>query len=272
MIDRELEQIKHLDAPITLRTPASKTALANAVSHFVENPDQELLFRFCTNASVTTERPSPFEDRSAAIEIWEKLRKGKLKKKDASERLDNLLPFLSDLKKPDDADKAAWEQFLEQVGKWSTEDLKKFIGRFEWSTQLPSAVDIVSKIEAKLVALKVSPTVANDVYARLFLHVMGKVSQRGIKELKRDEIDQFLKLPKLGEASQKQLAFLNTQVFSNTARIEALETVSKRLAATINEVKTQILAQEFGEPVSIQLTTAIGEIRTELPPQSCNRR
>ena len=266
MIDRELEQIKHLDTPVTLRTPASKTALANAVSHFVENPGQELLFRFCTNASVTTERPSPFEDRSAAIEIWEKLRKGKLKKKDASERLDNLLSFLSDLKKPDDTDKAAWEQFLEQVGKWSTEDLKKFIGRFEWSTQLPSAVDIVSKIEAKLVALKVSPTVANDVYARLFLHVMGKVSQRGIKELKRDEIDQFLKLPKLGEAPQKQLAFLNTQVFSNTARIEALETASKRLAATVNEVKTQMLSQEFGEPVSIQLTTAIGEIRTELPP------
>ena len=106
MIDRELEQIKHLDKPVTLRTPASKTALANAVSHFVENPDQELLFRFCTNASVTTEHPSPFEDRSAAIEIWEKLRKGKLKKKDAAERLDNLLPFLSDLKKPGDADKA----------------------------------------------------------------------------------------------------------------------------------------------------------------------
>ena len=174
MIDRELEQIKHLDTPVTLRTPSSKTALANAVSHFVENPDQELLFRFCTNASVTTESPSPFEDRSAAIEIWEKLRKGKLKKKDVSERLDKLLPFLSGLKKPGDANKATWEQFLEQVGKWSTEDLKRFIGRFEWSTQLPSAVDIVSKIESKLVVLKVSPTIANDAVSYTHLTLPTK--------------------------------------------------------------------------------------------------
>ena len=32
MIARELEQIKHIDTPITLRTPSSRTALANAVS------------------------------------------------------------------------------------------------------------------------------------------------------------------------------------------------------------------------------------------------
>ena len=69
MIDRELEQIKHLDTPVTLRTPASKTALANAVSHFVENPGQELLFRFCTNASVPPSNPLHLQNSTIACDL-----------------------------------------------------------------------------------------------------------------------------------------------------------------------------------------------------------
>ena len=103
---------------------------------------------------------------------------------------------------------------------------------------------------------------------------MQKISKRGIKELRRHEIDQLVELPGLDENSQKQLAFLTAQVFSNTERIEELELVAKRHTAAISEIKTQMLARHFGEPVSISLTTAIGEIQTELPPivkPNCSR-
>ena len=40
--DRELEQVKHLDTPITLRSPASRIAIANAIQHGVANPSHNI--------------------------------------------------------------------------------------------------------------------------------------------------------------------------------------------------------------------------------------
>ena len=56
---RVLEQVKHLDANVTLRSGPCLEALANAVDHLEQNPGKELYFQFTTTAGVGLEQKSP---------------------------------------------------------------------------------------------------------------------------------------------------------------------------------------------------------------------
>jgi len=73
-IAQRFEQIKHLDANLTLRSPGALEALANAVAHRQANPTSTLRFLFTTNASIVTERPAIFPDGTPALHVWERLR------------------------------------------------------------------------------------------------------------------------------------------------------------------------------------------------------
>ena len=142
-IDRELEQVKHLDRPITLRSPECISAIANAVQHFSLNPSQEIIFRFCTNSTIATERPPVSEDRSPGIRMWENLRGDTLTKPQRSALLAFLLEFIRRLDKPaEGVDENTWKRFRAFISNATARDLSGLIARFEWSTGQPSASDL----------------------------------------------------------------------------------------------------------------------------------
>src|SRR5262249_33867148 len=75
---RLLEQVKHREQNLTLRSPAALEALANAVEHLAANPGLDLRFCFTTNAGIGIERPCPFPNGAAGISLWEQVRQGQL--------------------------------------------------------------------------------------------------------------------------------------------------------------------------------------------------
>lgn len=64
--DRLMEQVKHRDAAVTLRSTSLRSALANFFEHGRLNPGGRIRFRFTTNATSGKERPSPLPVGSLA--------------------------------------------------------------------------------------------------------------------------------------------------------------------------------------------------------------
>ncbi len=68
---RLLEQIKHRETTLTLRTAAAIEALANFHDHRRHNPHEDLRFCFLTNAAFGCEQLNPFPNRIPGIAFWE---------------------------------------------------------------------------------------------------------------------------------------------------------------------------------------------------------
>src|SRR5579885_671305 len=77
-LERLLEQVKHRESNITLRSPSVLEAIANAIGHRAENPGHELTLRYSTNARIGREHSLPPSARPGMglLEVWERLRRG----------------------------------------------------------------------------------------------------------------------------------------------------------------------------------------------------
>jgi len=73
-VSRLLEQLKHREKPVTLRSAEALAALASFHCHRVANPQVCLRFRYITNAPVGREAKSQMLGGVPAIEAWERLR------------------------------------------------------------------------------------------------------------------------------------------------------------------------------------------------------
>ncbi|EDL61152.1 hypothetical protein [Gimesia maris] len=266
--DRVLEQVKHLEKSITLRSSPCKIALANAIQHFKNNPQLNLAFRFCTNSLVTTERPSPFVDRKPAIEVWEELRLKTISEPERTERLTKLQSFLSKLDdKPQGVDHLTWDSFKDYVKNVSLSELEELIRCFEWSTQESNAEDISKEIFQLIKTKKIDVSKLDDVYPRLFLQVIEILSKREEKILDLQLLDAILSLPTLNDNEIELLSFLKSEVLSHSIRIEQLEKDSKQHEIIIAGIQQKLLEEKYGPQISLALSTAIGDISTELPVQ-----
>ncbi len=265
---RELEQVKHLDTPITLRSPACSAALANAVGHFASNPGKDILFRFCTNASITTERPAAFRDRKPGIAVWESLRKQEIPEPGRTDRLKQLHAFLRGLSKPPDAiDQSTWDRFASFIDAASLDDLSAFVGHFEWSTRQLNPEDLSSEIIRRLQGSAYSRGEPESVaYPRLYVHVMRLLSQRGRKSLDTSALTGVLSLPVLGDQDERLLKFIAAEVLSHDVRLEMLEEAMRRNQEAIASIQ-EVLTVRVGPVASLNLATAIADISTALPPQ-----
>ena len=267
-LDRELQQIKHLDEPISLRSPACKTAIANAVQHFLNNPTLNLAFRFCTNSSSTTERPSVFDDRKSGIEVWNKVAKQELQAPEKAQRLEKLLVFLRQLERPSQGvDADTWNGFTQYFDAATADDLERFIGRFEWSTQGVGASEVSRDIILLLQADKgLSEEQAKSAYPRLFLRVMQILAISGKKTLNNKILADALALSPIRDSDTEMLEFVTSQLLSHTDRLDRLEAGLSQHEDDIAAIRRKILEKQFGSVLSPTLALAISEISTTLPP------
>src|SRR5437870_1068149 len=93
--ERLLEQVKHREHNLTLRTPAALEAIANAVAHFTANPSITLRFCYTTNADIGTERPCTFPNRTPGIALWERVRRSEIMGDELFRAVSALKQFLS---------------------------------------------------------------------------------------------------------------------------------------------------------------------------------
>ncbi|WP_066066154.1 hypothetical protein [Neobacillus soli] len=188
--NRILEQIKHRDKNITLRSSEAIEAMVSFYDHLQYNTGKKLVFRFITNAKISTERPALFHDKVAGISVWEKLRTGTEKENKITERLKNIREFLKLTSRPSAIGVTLWNNWIKFIKKSNDEVLMKFIKNFEWSSSNTPFQRLEEKIQKKLVDLHIVTNLeeGGKLYRKLFLHVFKKLSQPGIKKLSKEEL------------------------------------------------------------------------------------
>ncbi len=236
--DRLLEQVKHREQNLTLRTPAVLEAIANAFEHSAANPTTQLRFCFTTNAAIGVEQSCPFPDRTAGIELWEQVRRGELTEPDRTRAITAIAEFLAKLTRPDGIEEQNWRA-LQEIA--SSTDLSRFtdlLSRFEWSTSATNADSVDQDVRKRLISqgFAADEMQAEQLFQRLFLVVFKRLCEPGIKRLTRNELQEQAALPTLSESDHATLARLSACCFELELRVENVEAVVATIDKNVNEL------------------------------------
>lgn len=238
---RLLQQVKHRENNITLRTPAAIEAMVNFWDHRRLNPSVHLRFKFLTNAAAGAEQLSPFPERLPGITIWEQIRSHELRDGDASEAACQLREFLTKLPRPEPIPGSTWTDWQAFLTTESTDGFRTFIEQFEWRTSRPSASDIVGHLHKKIEShgIASSQTEAQAVYERLFFYVSRLLSTAGIKRLTVEQRTAVLGQPTLPAEDRETLSVLRNVVAAHGNRLDQVEDSVLALGARLERVLFQ---------------------------------
>ncbi len=222
---RLLEQVKHREHAVTLRTPAAIAALANFYAHRTANPNVPLFFRYTTNARVGCERPSHILGQVPALVVWEQLRRGELQ--DATQRhaIDVIRDLLLQAARPSDIHQESWLAFQNYLQGADHAQLLTFIQSFEWSTDTSSVQKLRLDLKQQLLdrGYAIDALEAEAQYLRLFLHVVETLSSPSIKQLRKEDLERLIALPTLSATDHAKLEALHEITGQIEQRLEAVE-------------------------------------------------
>ena len=273
---RLLEQVKHLDRNITLRSPEALAAVANVLEHLQANPGMAITFRMVTNASPGVERPSPYDDRCCAIEVWEAVRNGLVDASALPRRLAGIRSLLSHALKPEGFNSGTWDGLQALLSTSSDEELRVFISGFEWSIRGPGSERAAQEVRQALLKCSIcsDQVQAEELYRRLFLEVVTVLCQPGRKQLSRTQLLNQATLPPLSEHDRARLNLLATRVIDLEVRVSDLEQQARDSEKAISSIGTAVnrflpnLAAADFYPVSATIDTC----RPSRGANTCERR
>jgi hypothetical protein len=258
---RQLEQVKHRDKSITLKTDEAVTAIACFIEHYQANPETNLLFRFTTNTKAGREQQSPIPNKTPAIAVWEQIREGSLQGKEKTEALQGIRKILGNKKKPDKLHSETWHIFRNFITNTTDEQLLDLISRFEWSTKEAKAQLLSQNLEKILIEQQHARNdkEANEQYQRLFLYVIKLLCQPDIKRLTVQELREQLSLPTLSENDRKLLKNVELRVLKLEERVQDNE---NRLEDHGNRLG--ILEQQYRKEAKLYIWQEIADLNEEL--------
>ncbi|WP_340397442.1 hypothetical protein NST50_29665 [Paenibacillus sp. FSL E2-0202] len=257
--ERKLQQIKHREKKITLRSNEAIEALINFYDHLQANPEINLTFRFITNAKIGLERPPLFIDGSPALSVWGKLNFGELSETQALEVIKKIRVFLSLCTKPSSISEDAWSKWIEFLSNALDGDLLGFINKFTWSTDTSSFEEQGSQIEDLLIKCGVATNKesAKIVYEKLFIYVFKLLSKKGMKNLDKTIFTEVISRGKLSPDDQNLLQSIRNVWIQLEDRVSEVEVSheQQKYQMTVLEKEVEILKNEVGFHNSIRLTT-----------------
>ena len=263
---RLLEQVKHRDERISLRTPTALFAIACAAEHLSANPSANLRFRFTTNAGVSKERFSPIE--RPGILVWEELRTGRFDREAGDGALAAIRTILRVSERPASLHEDAWTAFQALVNQGSDEALLDLICRFEWSTWAQPATALAAELQRALIETgrATDALQAEGLYERLFLHVFKLISRPGLKRLTPADLTEVIARPTLSVADRALLDGVVTRLTQVETRLERGELERQQQGAIIARLdgRVQELANQQGVLASIQYLAE--DVDLEIPP------
>jgi len=210
---RLLEQVKHREQAVTLKTNAAIAAIVNFYEHRLANPGLPLLFRYTTNALVGRERRSPMPGGMAVIHAWEQIRNGALEEANRNKAMEGIRRLLLESRRPEDIPEESWQRFQNHLRQVDQSQLHEFIRTFEWSTGTRAVRELRQELKRRLIekGFAADPLEADEQYLRLFLHVFEVLSSRDStlesKQLHTEELERLIALPTLSKTDH---ALLNT--------------------------------------------------------------
>ncbi|WP_310425152.1 hypothetical protein [Chamaesiphon sp. VAR_48_metabat_135_sub] len=239
---RLLEQVKHREDSITLKSSESVTAIACFVEHCLTNPTADLIFQFTTNTRIGKEKLSPLPNRIPAIEAWESLRLGKLEKENQDRVIAGIRQILENVKKPDDLHKDTWQQFRNFIQTATTEQFFDLISKFQWQTNAPEARSLTSLLQQQLLDRQhaIDSQQAQQQYQRLFWYVFTRLCKHGRKQLTLEELNVQLALPSLSSTDRETLKTLKSWFSEIDNRVTNLEQEQQQNSQLVNELSAEI--------------------------------
>ncbi len=245
---RVLEQVKHRDRSITLRSGEALGAIASFVEHRANNPALQLRFLFITNAQPTRERTSLLPKGFTGIGGWERLRTRQVgdggDKKQLVLAISNLL---STAERPGDFSEDTWKAFKQALGQGEAW-LSTLIDEFEWSTGAVAFDDLEPRIIADLQSSGRAADEATAEYQffRLFQHTVRTLSHAGIKRLTAPERDGLLKLPPPTAAERITFEQVRSTIADIQARLAGHDAALQAHSGRITALEATILQSAVG--------------------------
>ncbi len=115
------------------------TALANAYANLKANEGLNLKFCYSTSTQLAGERPNPFPDGAAGIELWEQVRQQLLDRKQEEVAVDAIRSFITHAVKPKKVTEETWARLVDLMSTAPRSDVADFMRRFEFSCGVESA-------------------------------------------------------------------------------------------------------------------------------------
>ena len=220
---RLLEQIKHRDYNITLKSPEAVTSIINFLAHREANPKTQLFFRFTTNSATGIERPPATLERVPGIDIWEDIRCGRTQAEKRDDLIEALRKVMIVASRPSDIADIDWQRFDDFRTNASIESFMNLIQRFEWSTGSLDAESISDQVQQLLLEKELAPNrdKLTAIYQHLFLFVFKTLSKAGIKQLSFEQLLEQLATPHLTDSDE----LLRTHVVARLSQIGGLANV-----------------------------------------------
>jgi len=249
---RLLEQIKHRESSVTLRSTSVIEFLAAAVEHRAKNPGLALRFRFLTTATPGIEKPTPFSPRRSALLHWlDAVGSGQLN----TAVVENILQLLRQAPRPQELAETTWAGFQNLISSASPQSFFEFMQRVEWTFDAGDVSAVSASIRAKLLTDRYasSDDEAQDLYQRLFFSVFQLLSQPGLKALTKADLSAQLKRPPLAPQYQALFSRITSHLAGLEARFETIEhgLVGMNQSLEIYRAEVHRLARSQGLPTNI---------------------
>lgn len=276
---RLLEQVKHLEKSISLRTPMVRESIANYLEARARNPGMELRFRLFTNAAVARERSSPLADRQTGIAAWMSIHDGTL----VGERRVATLAGLRRLLLPTPAKRqsrltgeqvpdTAIASFLATAADDTL--VADLIARFAFSTGNISASESRLQIERQLLARSLARTEleARQLYEALFSAVFARLSRSGDKRLDRATLHAVAEGGTLAAVDRAVLGRIERYLDTLQARLDAMQqelaAIARNTAPAQISASWRSAAELIGLPqaVSAFMLTQGSQAIPDMPP------
>ncbi len=187
---RLLEQIKHRDSNITLRSEAAVEAIASFIEHRKNNPELSLSFLFTTNAAAGKERDARMPKKLPGIVAWDQVSTGVLNKPTERQVVAVIRGLLEKAACPTGLHPDTWNAYTIFVRNATADQFQDLIGTFQWSMSSTAAAHLDRQITEELVKHEYASNEedAQAKYERLFLYVFKLLSQSGLKTLLKSEL------------------------------------------------------------------------------------
>lgn len=270
-LHRRLEQVKHRDKGLTLRSTEAMEALANYYSYRANHPQTLLFFRFTTNAQIGREQLSPMPNRMPALSAWEQLRAGALDQRQQEAMMAGIRQIVTTAKKPQGVGEENWKpvQAVQVFFKTASDlDLLDFIQGFEWSTNTGTAPDLGPRIRVHLhsAGYAKDEVAAQTLYERLFLYVFKVLTNRGIKRLTREALLTQLAPPALSADDVALLHALGVRLRELEQRMARVEGVVAEQGSVLTEIQATLNHLVRPEGVLATLQYSYSKPVLDVPP------
>jgi hypothetical protein len=186
-----LEQVRHAERSVTLRSQRLVATLARFYGRHQATSGHRVRLRYTTNASPGRERGFTFPRKLPAIESWSWVAAGDAGPGETAATLEGLrcvlgAPQRGQPRTRDSGDVAAFRQFVRSA---SPDQLLEFMRSVEWAVGQPAYHDMRREVTESIVRRALHPPeTASEAADKLLVTVLEKLAHRGPKPLEAAEL------------------------------------------------------------------------------------